>query len=75
MDKAQQLLDQIIEMSKAQDILINQRLIELDYSNRIVGESGVTFHLKVLKELLYPTDQNPVILEKKSYLVAFGDSD
>lgn len=45
-ENVEELLNQIIEISKAKD-----RLDKLDFPE-LIGESAVTFHLKILRDLI-----------------------
>ena len=53
-----ELINQLIEMSIVQDKEINNLNHLLNKSNRTVGESPLTFHLKVLKGMLEKEQYN-----------------
>ena len=73
-DKALQLLDQIIEMSKAQDKELDECNLKLHRASRTIGQSAALFHLFKLKELLNesPTIPNSVTFSDKTFQVSLG---
>ena len=73
-NKAIQLLDQIIEMAKAQDKELNECNLKLHRASRTVGQSAVLFHLLQLKELLNqsPIIPNTITLGNKQLIISTG---
>ena len=51
MKKSEELLNQMIEIAKAEDLKLKEKETKGNGS-RTVGESWMTFHLRLLKELL-----------------------